>query len=83
MIHATEALKLTKSFDYRPLEEILELADKEIRKEAPEGKREICVSIHNSSESFTKKVCDAFTSNGYKVQYWGKVCGIWNIRVMW
>lgn len=83
MIHATEAVKLTKSYDYRPIEEILELADKEIRKVAIKGEREISITISNASEPFAQKVCDAFISNGYQVQYWGGIHDRWNIRVMW
>lgn len=83
MIHATEALKLTESYDYRPLEEILELADKEIRKVAIKGEREISITLANASEPFTQKVCNAFSSNGYQVKYWGGVRERWNICVKW
>lgn len=83
MIHATEALKLTKSYNYRPLEEILELADKEIRKVAIQGEREISITIANTSEPFAQKVCDAFISNGYQAQYWGGIHNRWNLRIKW
>lgn len=82
MIHATEALKLTEeSYDYPPIEEILELADKKIRKVAVKGEREISITITNASEPFIQKVCNAFISNGYQVQYCGH--NRWNLRIMW
>ena len=83
MIHATEALKLTESYDYHPLEEILDLADKEIRRVAIKGEREISITITNASEPFAQKVCDAFASNGYQAQYWGMIHNRWNLRIRW
>lgn len=83
MIHATEALKLTESYDYHPIEEILELADKKIRKVAVKGEREISITITNASEPFAQKVCNAFISNGYQVQYWGILRNRWNLRIKW